>query len=49
MDYTELELVNHTIGILDAVLDKNQSEEVKMMIMAAQHKLDLLKEKLEIL
>jgi hypothetical protein len=47
-EYTELELLAHANGILDmAIAKSDDSEMVKIAILAAQYKLDLLKELLE--
>jgi hypothetical protein len=48
-EYTELELLLHANGILDAALEQADAVTMKMFILAAQHKLDLLKESLEVL
>jgi hypothetical protein len=46
-EYTEIELLSHANGILDAALDQVDAVTMKMYILSAQHKLDLLKERLE--
>lgn len=45
-EYTELELLSHADGILDEALRQPDLKAMKMFILAAQHKLELLKEAL---
>lgn len=45
-EYAELELLSHANGILDEALRQPNLNTMKMFILAAQHKLELLKEAL---
>ena len=46
-DYTPQELLSHVNAILEVATKQENMKDMKVYIMAAQHKLDLLREELE--
>lgn len=46
-DYTELELLSHAYAVLEVALEQGNLKDAQLYINAAQHKLNILKGRLE--